>query len=85
MTGHGARSITGVEIGLNYNTATEKQLTAIPGIGSKSAWNLISKRARAMRKKNTLTPYESAEAWFDDSGVQWLESFARFLSPSQSE
>ena len=85
VTGHGARSITGVEVGLNHNTATEKQLSAIPGIGTKSAWNLISKRARAMRKKNTSKPYESAEAWFEDSGVQWVESFARFLDHNQDE
>ena len=79
VTGHGARSITGVEIGLNHNTATEKQLSAIPGIGSKTAWNLISKRARAMRKTKTSQPYENAEAWFTDAGVQWIDSFGLFL------
>ena len=30
VTGHGARSITGIEIGLDWRTATEKQLAAIP-------------------------------------------------------
>ena len=38
ITGHGARSITGVEVGLDPLTVTEKQLEAIPGIGKKSAW-----------------------------------------------
>ncbi len=51
ITGHGARSITGVEIGLNINTATEKQLEAIPGIGKKAAWNIVSARAKLKRKE----------------------------------
>ena len=51
ITGHGARSITGVEVGLDINSATEKQLEAIPGIGKKAAWNLISARARLKRKE----------------------------------
>ena len=53
ITGHGARSITGVEIGLDINSVTEKQLEAIPGIGKKAAWNLISARARLKRKETT--------------------------------
>mgnify|MGYP000084232185 FL=1 len=79
VTGHGARSITGVEIGLDRNTITEKQLSAIPGIGSKTAWKLISKRARAIRKKTTSTSYESAEAWFKDAGIQWDDSYHVFF------
>lgn len=51
ITGHGARSITGVEVGLDINSVTEKQLEAIPGIGKKSAWNIISARARLKRKE----------------------------------
>ena len=51
ITGHGARSITGVELGLDINSVTEKQLEAIPGIGKKGAWNLISARARLKRKE----------------------------------
>ena len=51
ITGHGARSITGVEVGLDINSVTEKQLEAIPGIGKKAAWNLISARARLKRKE----------------------------------
>jgi len=79
VTGHGARSITGVEIGLDLSRATEKQLSAIPGIGSKTAWNLISKRARAMRKMNTSAPYQSAEMWFEDTGIQWDEKFQTYF------
>ena len=51
ITGHGARSITGVEIGLDINTASEKQLEAIPGIGKKAAWNIVSARAKLRRKE----------------------------------
>ena len=46
VTGHGKRSITGVELGLDVNTATQHQLQSIPGIGSKGAWRLVSARAR---------------------------------------
>ena len=46
ITGHGKRSITGVELGLDVNTATQHQLQAIPGISSKGAWRLLSARAR---------------------------------------
>ncbi|MEC8107587.1 MAG: helix-hairpin-helix domain-containing protein, partial [Candidatus Thermoplasmatota archaeon] len=51
ITGHGARSITGVEVGLDINTATEKQLEAVPGIGKKAAWNIVSARAKLKRKE----------------------------------
>ena len=46
VTGHGKRSITGVELGIDVNSATQHQLQAIPGISSKGAWRLISARAR---------------------------------------
>ena len=46
VTGHGKRSITGVELGLDVNTASEPQFQSIPGIGSKGAWRLVSARAR---------------------------------------
>ena len=57
ITGHGARSITGVEVGLDINSVTEKQLEAIPGLGKKAAWNLISARAR-LKRKETATSLE---------------------------
>ena len=55
VTGHGARSITGVEIGMDINSLTEKQFEAIPGIGKKAAWNLVSARARLNRKEDHPT------------------------------
>ena len=46
VTGHGNRSISGVQLGIDINLATRKQLEAIPGIGENSAWSIISKRAK---------------------------------------
>ena len=62
ITGHGARSITGVEVGLDMETITQKQLEAIPGIGKKTAWNLISSRAKAKAKGRVV----SKEAWLGE-------------------
>ena len=67
VTGHGARSITGIETGLDWRSATEKQLAAIPGISAKGAWNLIGARAKAISKGREI---ESIEQWFDSTGVQ---------------
>ena len=76
ITGHGARSITGVETGLNINTVTEKQLEAIPGIGKKAAWNLISSRAKLMRKQEN----PSLEAIFDAAKVNLDSTMLSVLS-----
>ena len=59
VTGHGKRSITGVELGIDVNSATQHQLQAIPGISSKGAWRLLSTRAR---EKGRL--FSSAEEAF---------------------
>ena len=67
VTGHGARSITGIEVGLNWRNATEKQLAAIPGISAKGAWNLIGTRAKAISKKKEFAEIED---WFKAAGVQ---------------
>ena len=66
VTGHGARSITGIETGLDWRTVTEKQLSAVPGISAKGAWSLIGTRAKAHSKKR---PLESVEDWFKSAGV----------------
>jgi radical SAM superfamily enzyme with C-terminal helix-hairpin-helix motif len=66
ITGHGARSITGVEIGLSIDTASEKQLEAIPGIGKKAAWNLVSARAKLKRKEEQT----SIESIFKSAKLQ---------------
>ena len=67
VTGHGARSITGIEVGLDWRTATEKQLAAIPGISAKGAWNLIGARVKAISKKKE---FDEIEDWFNSAGVQ---------------
>ena len=67
VTGHGARSITGIEVGLDWRTATEKQLAAIPGISAKGAWNLIGARVKAISKKKE---FDEIEEWFKAAGVQ---------------
>ena len=66
VIGHGARSITGIETGLDWNTVSEKQLAAIPGISAKGAWNLIGTRAKSRSKKR---PLDSIEDWFNSAGV----------------
>ena len=77
ITGHGARSITGVEVGLSMQTITQKQLEAIPGIGKKTAWNLISSRAQATAKGRTM----SKEAWLGEvlanDDEAWLHEIIR--------
>ena len=67
VTGQGARTITGIETGLDWRTASEKQLAAIPGISAKGAWNLIGTRAKAISKGRTL---EDIDQWFSSAGVQ---------------
>ena len=67
ITGHGARSITGVEVGLDPMTVSEKQLEAIPGIGRKSAWNLVAERAKLLSKSKEF----DLEDWFDRAGVSF--------------
>ena len=60
ITGHGARSITGVEVGLDPLKVSEKQLEAMPGIGKKSAWRLVSERAKRRSKGRSM----ELEDWF---------------------
>ena len=81
ITGHGARSITGVELNMDPLHATEKQLSAIPGIGAKSAWNLVSSRARALRKAKGASPFDSVDEWFGAAGVHFDASKSHFFQP----
>jgi radical SAM superfamily enzyme with C-terminal helix-hairpin-helix motif len=62
VTGHGMRSITGVEVGLDVNSATQQQFEAIPGIGSKGAWRMVSARAKAASKGEAFDSVVSAFA-----------------------
>lgn len=70
VTSHGKRSITGVEIGLSLENATQSQLSAIPGIGEKTAWNLISKRVKSKRKNPDKIAFESIDDAFKSVNCQ---------------
>ena len=70
VTGHGARSITGVEVGLDPNRVTEKQLEAMPGIGKKSAWRLVSDRAKRRGKGADV----DLEEWFERADLPLSET-----------
>ncbi len=78
VTGHGARSITAVESGLSLDRVTQKQLQAIPGIGEKAAWRLISERAKALRLNPEAPPFASVPAAFDSAGLV-MPPFAEFI------
>ncbi|MDG1557691.1 MAG: radical SAM protein [Candidatus Poseidoniaceae archaeon] len=78
VTGHGARSITGVETNFNHLTVTQKQLESIPGIGEKTAWKLISQRAK--RRSKGKEAFEEAESWFDASSADWNDTYAVHFS-----
>ena len=69
VTGHGMRSISGVETNLSINSASQSQLEAIPGIGSKAAWRIVSNRAKASRKSSE-NPYSDVKTALQDAGVQ---------------
>jgi DNA uptake protein ComE-like DNA-binding protein len=76
VTSHGKRSITGVEVGIDLNSATEKQFQAIPGVGEKSAWKLVSARAKEMRDGGRFSSVEEA---FELAGVEIPELAAAVL------
>ena len=67
VTSHGKRSITGVESEMNLNSASQKQLEAIPGIGEKTAWKIISDRMRYRRD------WDNAEHAFSELGIEMPE------------
>ncbi|MGB1954318.1 MAG: hypothetical protein ACPHUK_01850, partial [Candidatus Poseidoniaceae archaeon] len=49
-------------IGLDIRNVSQKQLEAIPGIGKKTAWNLISSRAKLLRKQDDVSIEELFKA-----------------------
>ncbi len=68
VTGHGMRSISGTEIGININEASQKQLEAIPGIGTKGSWKIVSTRAKISNKQKTN--FSSVEQAFQLSDLK---------------
>ena len=79
VTGHGARSITGIECQLNLETVSEKQLAAIPGIGSKSAWKLIGERVK-LKRKDPAKSFADTQTWFAAAGLTWQDELAKYFS-----
>ena len=79
VTGHGARSITGVECSLSMDTVSEKQLAAIPGIGNKSAWKLIGERVKLKRKDPTKS-FADTPTWFAAAGLTWHGELGKYFS-----
>ena len=77
VTGHGARSITGIECGLTMSDISEKQLAAIPGISSKGAWNLIGNRAKL---KSKGLEFDNIEDWFIQSNLQIPELISKIIT-----
>jgi radical SAM superfamily enzyme with C-terminal helix-hairpin-helix motif len=80
VTAHGARSITAVEVGLNLMTVSQKQLEAIPGVGEKSAWKIITARAKALRQNPNEPPFKSVVAAFDAAGLEMPELATSILT-----
>jgi len=70
VTGHGARSLTGVEVGLDPNTMTERQFRSIPGIGDKAAWKIVSARANRLSLNKNSQAFESVQDVFDAVDLQ---------------
>jgi DNA uptake protein ComE-like DNA-binding protein len=50
---------------LDINTVSQSQLQAIPGIGEKTAWKIVSSRAKIMRKNRNSPAFESLEDAFE--------------------
>ena len=68
VTSHGMRSISGIECGIDINSATRNQLEALPGIGAKSSWRIVS--TRAIRIRNGQGHFDSVEEAFSESELE---------------
>ena len=73
VTGHGSRSLTGVEIGLDPNSMTERQFRSIPGIGDKAAWKIVSTRANRLSTNPEILAFENVSDVFDTTDLQMPE------------
>ncbi len=73
ITGHGERSVTGVEFPLDVNRATLRALEALPGVGAKRA-------ARILRRRPFSSLAEFGAALDDPAVAKRLESFIRIAS-----
>ena len=64
----------------NFDTVSEKQLAAIPGIGNKSAWKLIGERVKLKRKDSTKS-FADTQTWFAAAGLTWQDELTKYFSP----
>ena len=78
VTGHGKRSISGVELGMDINEVTHRQLEAIPGIGPKSAWSIVSIRAKLSRESSNR-PFSSVSEAFEKIGLEMPRKIEQVL------
>ena len=79
ITGHGARSITGIETNLDPNLMTERQFSCIPGIGERGASQIVAKRAEKNRSSPELTPFNSLNDVFDSIDMEEPELASRIM------
>lgn len=79
VTGHGSRSVSGVELGLDTMKATEAQFNSIPGIGEKTAWALVSTRAKSISKDREI---RSLEHLFNEAEAQLTDYAKKILKHS---
>ena len=73
VTGHGKRSITGVETNLDINSVSQHQLASIPGIGEKTAWKIISAKAKRLSKNRENKAFENLEDAFSEINMETPE------------
>ena len=83
ITGHGNRSISGVELGIDINEATQRQLESIPGIGKSSAWAILSTRVKLARE-SPIRPFSSVSDAFQQSGLDMPDIAERILVAAQT-
>ena len=80
VTGHGKRSITAIETDLDINLVTQHQLAAIPGIGSKTAWKIISAKAKRLSKNREKKAFENLEDAFSAIDIQIPELASKIIN-----
>ena len=79
VTGHGARSITGIETNLDPNIMTERQFSCIPGIGDRGASRIVAKRAERKRNAPNAVPFDSLDDVFDCIDVKEPELASKIM------
>ena len=87
VTAHGQRSITGIELDMDPDLVTPAVLEAIPGVGAKAAWALVTERAKRARKQSGEAPLiDDLDAWFVPAGQRMPDTVDvhRILRPREA-